>query len=137
MEDEEERRGWLLTKTPYMAKATSISFRAIGTIIKKECSCSATRKRTTRVFALRPMTCPLPVSGLSQPRPFLRDLPLRYDETSTLFRNEDSGEMHGLIRVRQFTISEGHLMCTLEQLEQEFKSCLELAIYMLKSVGLL
>ena len=65
-----------------------------------------------------------------------RDLPLRYNETSTLFRNEASGEMHGLIRVRQFTISEGHLMCTPEQLEQEFKSCLELAIFMLKTVGL-
>ncbi|MEE0896883.1 MAG: threonine--tRNA ligase, partial [Acutalibacteraceae bacterium] len=65
-----------------------------------------------------------------------RDLPLRYNETSTLFRNEDSGEMHGLIRVRQFTISEGHLMCTPEQLEDEFRSCLELAIYMLKTLGL-
>ena len=87
-------------------------------------------------FALRPMTCPFQYQAYLNRARSYRDLPLRYDETSTLFRNEDSGEMHGLIRVRQFTISEGHLMCTPEQLEDEFRSCLELAIYMLKAVGL-
>ena len=82
------------------------------------------------------MTCPFQYQCyLNKPRSY-RDLPLRYNETSTLFRNEASGEMHGLIRVRQFTISEGHLMCTPEQLEEEFKGCLELAIYMLKTLGL-
>lgn len=82
------------------------------------------------------MTCPFQYQAYLNRARSYRDLPLRYDETSTLFRNEDSGEMHGLIRVRQFTISEGHLMCTPEQLEQEFRGCLELAIYMLKTLGL-
>ena len=82
------------------------------------------------------MTCPFQYQAYLNRGRSYRDLPLRYNETSTLFRNEASGEMHGLIRVRQFTISEGHLMCTPEQLEQEFKGCLELAIYMLKTLGL-
>ena len=82
------------------------------------------------------MTCPFQYQAYLNRARSYRDLPLRYDETSTLFRNEDSGEMHGLIRVRQFTISEGHLMCTPDQLEQEFRGCLELAIYMLKTLGL-
>ena len=93
-------------------------------------------EKDEEVYALRPMTCPFQYQAyLNEPRSY-KDLPLRYGETSTLFRNEASGEMHGLIRVRQFTISEGHLMCTPEQLEQEFKNCLELAIYMLKTLGL-
>ena len=88
------------------------------------------------MYALRPMTCPFQYQAyLNQARSY-KDLPLRYNETSTLFRNESSGEMHGLIRVRQFTISEGHLMCRPDQLEDEFKKCLELAIYMLKTLGL-
>ena len=88
------------------------------------------------VLALRPMTCPFQFQAfLNKPRSY-RDLPMRLNETSTLFRNEDSGEMHGLIRVRQFTISEGHLMVSPEQLEEEFKGCLNLAVYMLKTVGL-
>jgi threonyl-tRNA synthetase len=82
------------------------------------------------------MTCPFQYQAYLNKARSYRDLPLRYNETSTLFRNEASGEMHGLIRVRQFTISEGHLMCTPEQLEEEFKGCLELAIYMLKTLGL-
>ena len=82
------------------------------------------------------MTCPFQYQAYLSKKRSYRELPLRYNETSTLFRNEASGEMHGLIRVRQFTISEGHLMCLPSQLEQEFKSCLELAIYMLKTLGL-
>jgi len=82
------------------------------------------------------MTCPFQYQAYLNTARSYKDLPLRYNETSTLFRNEASGEMHGLIRVRQFTISEGHLMCTPEQLEEEFKGCLELAIYMLKTLGL-
>ena len=89
-----------------------------------------------QVFALRPMTCPFQYQVFLNRMRSYRDLPMRLGETSTLFRNEDSGEMHGLIRVRQFTISEGHLICTPEQLEQEFKGCLELAQYMLGCVGL-
>jgi len=88
------------------------------------------------VFALRPMTCPFQYQAYLNKARSYRDLPLRYNETSTLFRNEASGEMHGLIRVRQFTISEGHLMCRPDQLEDEFKACLEMAIYMLKTLGL-
>ena len=91
---------------------------------------------TKECFALRPMTCPFQYQAYLNKARSYRDLPLRYNETSTLFRNEDSGEMHGLIRVRQFTISEGHLICLPSQLEEEFKGCLELAIYMLKTVGL-
>ena len=137
VEDEEARRGWLLTKTPYMAKRELYKISGhwdhyldgmfvLGDPYDEEKEC----------FALRPMTCPFQYQAYLNRARSYRDLPLRYDETSTLFRNEDSGEMHGLIRVRQFTISEGHLMCTPEQLEDEFKSCLELAIYMLKAVGL-
>ena len=91
---------------------------------------------TKECFALRPMTCPFQYQAYLNRARSYRDLPLRYNETSTLFRNEASGEMHGLIRVRQFTISEGHLMCTPEQLEQEFKSCVELTTFMLKTLGL-
>ena len=87
-------------------------------------------------FALRPMTCPFQYQAYLNRARSYRDLPMRLGETSTLFRSEDSGEMHGLIRVRQFTISEGHLMCTPEQLEDEFKRCLELTNYMMETLGL-
>ena len=137
VEDEEARRGWQLTKTPYMAKRELYKLSGHwdhyldGMFVLGD-----PQDETKECFALRPMTCPFQYQAyLNRPRSY-RDLPLRYDETSTLFRNEDSGEMHGLIRVRQFTISEGHLMCLPEQLEQEFRSCLELAIYMLKTLGL-
>lgn len=136
VEDEEERRGWLLTKTPYMAKSDLYKLSGHWDHYKEGMFVLGDEEKDDEVFALRPMTCPFQYQAYLNRARSYRDLPLRYDETSTLFRNEDSGEMHGLIRVRQFTISEGHLMCTPEQLEQEFKSCLELAIYMLKSVGL-
>ena len=137
VEDEEARRGWLLTKTPYMAKRELYRLSGhwdhyldgmfvLGDPADEEKEC----------FALRPMTCPFQYQAYLNRARSYRDLPLRYNETSTLFRNEESGEMHGLIRVRQFTISEGHLMCTPEQLEQEFKSCLELTTFMLKAIGL-
>jgi threonyl-tRNA synthetase len=89
------------------------------------------------VFALRPMTCPFQFQVYLNKARSYRDLPMRLNETSTLFRNEASGEMHGLIRVRQFTISEGHIACTPEQLEQEFKNSVDLTMFMLKTVGLL
>ena len=137
VEDEEARRGWQLTKTPYMAKRELYKLSGhwdhyldgmfvLGDPEDEEKEC----------FALRPMTCPFQYQAYLNRARSYRDLPIRYNETSTLFRNEDSGEMHGLIRVRQFTISEGHLMCTPDQLEQEFRGCLELAIYMLKTLGL-
>ncbi len=137
VEDEEAKRGWLLTKTPYMAKRELYKLSGHwdhyldGMFVLGDPD-----DETKECFALRPMTCPFQYQAYLNRSRSYRDLPLRYDETSTLFRNEDSGEMHGLIRVRQFTISEGHLMCTPEQLEQEFKGCLELARFMLKSVGL-
>ncbi len=139
VEDEEQRRGWLLTKTPFMAKSDLYKVSGHwdhyldGMFVLGD---PAKEEEGEEVFALRPMTCPFQYQAyLNRPRSY-RDLPLRYNETSTLFRNEASGEMHGLIRVRQFTISEGHLMCTPEQLEDEFRGCLELAIYMLKTLGL-
>ena len=90
----------------------------------------------SEVFALRPMTCPFQYYVYKQSQKSYRDLPLRYGETSTLFRNEDSGEMHGLTRVRQFTISEGHLVVRPDQLEEEFKGCVDLAKYCLTTLGL-
>ena len=136
VEDEEQKRGWLLTKTPYMAKSDLYKVSGHWDHYKDGMFVLGDEEKDDEVFALRPMTCPFQYQAyLNKPRSY-RDLPLRYNETSTLFRNEASGEMHGLIRVRQFTISEGHLMCRPDQLEQEFKNCLELAIYMLKTLGL-
>ena len=139
VEDEEQKRGWLLTKTPFMAKSDLYKVSGHwdhyldGMFVLGD---PAKEEEGEEVFALRPMTCPFQYQAyLNRPRSY-RDLPLRYNETSTLFRNEASGEMHGLIRVRQFTISEGHLMCTPEQLEDEFRGCLELANYMLQTLGL-
>lgn len=136
VEDEEERRGWLLTKTPFMAKSDLYKLSGHWDHYLDGMFVLGDPEKDEEVFALRPMTCPFQYQAYLNRGRSYRDLPLRYDETSTLFRNEASGEMHGLIRVRQFTISEGHLMCTPEQLEDEFKSCLELAIFMLKTLGL-
>ena len=136
VEDEEARRGWQLTKTPFMAKSDLYKLSGHWDHYKDGMFVLGDEEKYDEVFALRPMTCPFQYQAyLNRPRSY-RDLPLRYDETSTLFRNEASGEMHGLIRVRQFTISEGHLMCRPDQLESEFHKCLELAIFMLKTVGL-
>jgi len=136
VEDEEQKRGWLLTKTPFMAKSDLYKISGHWDHYQDGMFVLGDEEKDDEVFALRPMTCPFQYQAfLNRPRSY-RDLPLRYNETSTLFRNEASGEMHGLIRVRQFTISEGHLMCLPEQLEDEFKGCLELAIFMLKTLGL-
>ena len=138
VEDEEQKRGYLLTKTPLMAKSDLYKISGHwdhyldGMFVlgdpnddSKEC------------FALRPMTCPFQYQVFLNRGRSYRDLPMRLGETSTLFRNEDSGEMHGLIRVRQFTISEGHLILRPDQLEDEFRGCLELAKYLLGTVGML
>ncbi|MBO5918214.1 MAG: threonine--tRNA ligase, partial [Oscillospiraceae bacterium] len=138
VEDEEQKRGYQLTKTPLMAKSDLYKISGHwdhyrdGMFIlgdpddeSKEC------------FALRPMTCPFQYQAYLNRQRSYRDLPMRLGETSTLFRNEDSGEMHGLIRVRQFTISEGHLVLRPDQLEEEFKDCLDLAKYCLDTVGML
>ena len=136
VEDEEQRRGWLLTKTPFMAKSDLCKISGHWDHYKDGMFVLGDEEKDKEVFALRPMTCPFQYQAYLNRKRSYRDLPLRYNETSTLFRNEASGEMHGLIRVRQFTISEGHLMCTPEQLEDEFRKCLELAIFMLKTLGL-
>jgi threonyl-tRNA synthetase len=136
VEDEEQKRGWLLTKTPFMAKSDLYKISGHWDHYKDGMFVLGDEEKDDEVYALRPMTCPFQYQAYLNRQRSYRDLPLRYNETSTLFRNEASGEMHGLIRVRQFTISEGHLMCTPEQLEDEFKNCLELAIFMLKTVGL-
>lgn len=136
VEDEEQKRGWLLTKTPFMAKSDLYKLSGHWGHYKDDMFVLGDEEKDKEVFALRPMTCPFQYQAYLNRGRSYRDLPLRYNETSTLFRKEASGEMHGLIRLRQFTISEGHLMCTPEQLEGEFKSCLELAIFMLKTLGL-
>ena len=137
VEDEERRRGYLLTKTPLMAKSDLYKISGHwdhyldGMFVLGD-----PNDETKECFALRPMTCPFQYQVFLNKKRSYRDLPMRLGETSTLFRNEDSGEMHGLIRVRQFTISEGHLILTPEQLEEEFRGCLDLALYMLDAVGL-
>ena len=137
VEDEERRRGYQLTKTPLMAKRELYKISGHwdhyleGMFILGD-----PNDETKECFALRPMTCPFQYQVFLNRMRSYRDLPMRLGETSTLFRNEDSGEMHGLIRVRQFTISEGHLILRPEQLEEEFKGCLELAKFMLEAVGL-
>ncbi|MBQ8383346.1 MAG: threonine--tRNA ligase [Clostridia bacterium] len=138
IEDTEQERGYLLTKTPLMAKSDLYKISGHwdhyldGMFVLGD-----PNDETKECFALRPMTCPFQYQVFLNKARSYRDLPMRLGETSTLFRNEDSGEMHGLIRVRQFTISEGHLILRPEQLEDEFRGCLELAKYCLGTLGLL
>ena len=138
IEDEEQKRGYLLTKTPLMAKSDLYKISGHwdhyldGMFVLGD-----PKDESKECFALRPMTCPFQYQVFLNRARSYRDLPMRLGETSTLFRNEDSGEMHGLIRVRQFTISEGHLILRPEQLEDEFRGCLELAKYVLDTVGML
>lgn len=136
VEDEEEKRGYLLTKTPFMAKSDFYKISGHWYHYKENMFVLGDEEKDAEVFALRPMTCPFQFQTYLAKKRSYRDLPMRLNETSTLFRNEASGEMHGLIRLRQFTISEGHIACTPEQLENEFSGCVELATYMLKTLGL-
>ena len=138
VEDVEQEKGCLLTKTPYMAKRELYKISGHwdhyldGMFVLGD-----PHDETKECFALRPMTCPFQYQVYLNRSRSYRDLPMRLTETSTLFRNEDSGEMHGLIRVRQFTISEGHYILRPDQLEEEFKGCLDLAKYFLGTLGLL
>ena len=138
VEDYEQDHGYLLTKTPLMAKRELYKISGHwdhyldGMFVIGD-----PKDETKECFAMRPMTCPFQYQVFLNRQRSYRDLPMRLGETSTLFRNEDSGEMHGLIRVRQFTISEGHIVLRPEQLEEEFKGCLELIQYFLGTVGLL
>lgn len=136
VEDEEARRGYVLTKTPYMAKRELYQISGHWDHYTDGMFVLGDKDDpNAEVLALRPMTCPFQYYVYMNRMRSYRDLPMRMGETSTLFRNEDSGEMHGLIRVRQFTISEGHLICTPEQLEEEFKGCVELAKFMMDTLG--
>ncbi len=136
IEDEEEKRGYMRTKTPLMAKKDLYVISDHWGHYKEGMFVLGDEEKDEEVFALRPMTCPFQYYVYKQSQKSYRDLPCRYGETSTLFRNEDSGEMHGLTRVRQFTISEGHLIVTPEQIEEEFKGCVDLAKYCLTTLGL-
>lgn len=136
VEDEEEKMGYLLTKTPYISKNDLFKISGHWDHYKDSMFVLGDENKDKEVFCLRPMTCPFQYQVyLNRPRSY-KDLPMRLGETSTLFRNEASGECHGLIRVRQFTISEGHLMVRPDQLEDEFKMCLDLATKILKILGL-
>jgi threonyl-tRNA synthetase len=135
VEDEEERRGYVRTKTPLMAKSDLYKISGHWDHYKDGMFVLGDEAKDKEVFALRPMTCPFQYYIYKASQKSYRDLPLRYGETSTLFRNEDSGEMHGLTRVRQFTISEGHLIVRPDQMVDEFKGCLALAKYCLEILG--
>ena len=135
IEDEEERRGYVRTKTPLMAKNDLYKISGHWDHYKEGMFVLGDEDKDKEVFALRPMTCPFQYYVYKASQKSYRDLPIRYGETSTLFRNEDSGEMHGLTRVRQFTISEGHLVVRPDQMVKEFKDCIALAKYCLQTLG--
>ena len=142
VEDEEEKRGFMITKTPLMAKSDLYKISGhwdhyrdkmfvLGEVDEKGASVNG-----EEIMALRPMTCPFQYQIFKNGLKSYRDLPCRYSETATEFRKEASGEMHGLIRVRQFTLSDGHIICTKEQVEDEFKRCLDLSYYLLDALGM-
>lgn len=136
VEDEEEKRGYLLTKTPLMAKSDLYKVSGHWDHYKDGMFVLGDEEKDAEVFALRPMTCPFQYEIYNAEQHSYRDLPKRYAETSTLFRNESSGEMHGLIRVRQFTLADGHLVVTPEQLEEEFKGVVDLIKYIMTTLGI-
>lgn len=136
VEDEEEKRGYVLTKTPLMAKSDLYKVSGHWDHYKDGMFVLGDEENDTEVMALRPMTCPFQYSIYNATQHSYRDLPVRFAETSTLFRNESSGEMHGLIRVRQFTLADGHIVCTPEQLEEEFKGCVDLINHIMTTLGI-
>jgi threonyl-tRNA synthetase len=136
VEDEEEKRGYQITKTPFMAKSDLYKISGHWEHYKDGMFILGDEEKDDNVMALRPMTCPFQFQIYNSKLRSYRDLPIRYSETSSLFRNEASGEMHGLIRLRQFTISEGHLIVTPEQLEEEFRGVIDLINYMMESIGI-
>ena len=136
VEDEEERRGFMLTKTPYMAKSDLYKISGHWYHYRDKMFVMGENEEESEIMALRPMTCPFQYQIYKNGLKSYRDLPVRYAETATLFRKEASGEMHGLIRVRQFTLSDGHIVCTPDQIEDEFRRCLDLSYYFLECLGL-
>ena len=135
VEDEEEKRGFMITKTPYMAKNDLYRISGHWDHYRDKMFILGD-ENSPEAMALRPMTCPFQYQIYKNGLKSYRDLPCRYSETATLFRKEASGEMHGLIRVRQFTLSDGHIVCTPEQIEEEFKNCLDLSYYLLQCLGM-
>ena len=135
IEDEEDKRGYVRTKTPFMAKSDLYKISGHWDHYKEGMFVLGDEEKDKEVLALRPMTCPFQYYIYKASQKSYRDLPLRYGETSTLFRNEESGEMHGLTRVRQFTISEGHLIVRPDQMVDEFKDCLALTKYCMDTLG--
>lgn len=133
---EDNEWGYIRTKTPLMAKSDLYKISGHWDHYKEGMFVLGDEEKDKEVFALRPMTCPFQYYVYKAGQKSYRDLPLRYSETSTLFRNEDSGEMHGLTRVRQFTISEGHLIVRPDQMVEEFKGCLALAKHVMTTLGL-
>ena len=133
---EDNEWGYIRTKTPLMAKSDLYKISGHWDHYKEGMFVLGDESKDKEVFALRPMTCPFQYYVYKNSQHSYRELPLRYSETSTLFRNEDSGEMHGLTRVRQFTITEGHLIVRPDQMVEEFKNCIALARYCLKTLGL-
>lgn len=136
VEDEEEKRGYKLTKTPLMAKSDMYKKSGHWQHYKDGMFVLGDEEIDKEVFALRPMTCPFQFTVYNAQQHSYKELPIKYGETSTLFRKESSGEMHGLIRVRQFTISEGHIVCLEEQVENEIKEVIDLINYMMKTLGI-
>ena len=136
VEDEEERRGYVLTKTPSLAKSDLYKISGHWDHYRDGMFILGDPEKDEEVMALRPMTCPFQYMIYNSDQHSYRDLPIRYGETSSLFRNESSGEMHGLIRVRQFTLSDGHIVCTPEQLEDEFREAVDLIKYLMTVLGI-
>ena len=136
IEDEEEKRGYQITKTPLMAKSDLYKISGHWDHYKDGMFVLGDEEKDDEVFALRPMTCPFQYQIYNATQHSYRDLPVRFAETSTLFRNEASGEMHGLIRVRQFTLADGHIVCTPEQLEDEFREAVDLVQHVMKTLGI-
>ncbi len=136
VEDEEESRGYQFTKTPYMAKSDLYKISGHWDHYKDGMFVLGDEEKGEEVLALRPMTCPFQFMIYKAGHHSYRDLPVRYSETAPLFRNEASGEMHGLIRVRQFTLSDAHVIVTPEQIEVEFKGVLDLIQYLMTCIGL-
>lgn len=136
IEDEEEKRGYQLTKTPFMAKSDLYKMSGHWDHYRDGMFIMGNEEAGDDILALRPMTCPFQFMIYKNGLKSYRDLPVRYNETSSLFRNESSGEMHGLIRIRQFTLAEGHIICTPEQLEQEFLDVIDLLNYTMKVLGI-
>lgn len=136
IEDLEESRGYVLTKTPYMAKSDLYKISGHWDHYKDGMFVLGDEEKDDEVMALRPMTCPFQYTIYNSEQHSYKELPIRYAETSTLFRNENSGEMHGLIRVRQFTLADGHLIVTPEQLEDEFRGVVDLIKYVMETLGI-